>query len=75
MFHEGDDAAAERTFREIARLSGGAYCRFDASSAQQLRDLLSAVAVYAAGGRKALEDFSQRQGGITRKLTQQFDKG
>jgi hypothetical protein len=75
MFHEGDDAAAQRTFHEIARLSGGAYCRFDASSARQLRDLLSAVAVYAAGGRKALEDFGQRQGGIARRLTQQFDKG
>jgi hypothetical protein len=72
LFHEGDDAAAERTFREIARLSGGAYCRFDASSARQLRDLLSAVAVYAAGGRHALEDFGQRQGGIARRLTRQF---
>ena len=72
LFHEGNDAAAERTFREVARLSGGAYCRFDASSAQQLRDLLSAVAVYAAGGRHALEDFGQRQGGIVRRLTQQF---
>lgn len=71
-FHEGHDAAAERTFREIARLSGGAYCRFDASSAQQLRDLLSAVAVYAAGGRKALEDFGRRQGGAALRLTQQF---
>jgi hypothetical protein len=72
LFHEGNDAAAERTFREVARLSGGAYCRFDASSAQQLRDLLSAVAVFAAGGRNALEDFGQRQGGIARRLTQQF---
>lgn len=71
-FHEGHDAAAERTFREVARLSGGAYCRFDASSAQQLRDLLSAVAVYAAGGRKALEDFGRRQGGAALRLTQQF---
>ncbi|NIM29211.1 MAG: VWA domain-containing protein [Gammaproteobacteria bacterium] len=74
MFHEGDDAAAERTFREIARLSGGAYCRFDASSAQQLRDLLSAVAVYAAGGRKALENFGRRQGGVALRLTQQLKK-
>ena len=74
MFHEGDDAAAERTFREIARLSGGAYCSFDASSAQQLRDLLSAVAVYAAGGRKALEDFGQRQGGVALRLTQQLSR-
>jgi hypothetical protein len=71
-FHEGNDAAAERTFREVARLSGGAYCSFDASSAQQLRDLLSAVAVYAAGGRKALEDFGQRQGGAALRLTRQF---
>ncbi|GMQ95894.1 MAG: hypothetical protein BMS9Abin14_366 [Gammaproteobacteria bacterium] len=75
LFHEGDDLAAERTFREIARLSGGAYCRFDANSAHQLRDLLSAVAVYAAGGRKALEDFGQRQGGVALRLTRQFKKG
>ena len=74
LFHEGDDVAAERTFREIARLSGGAYCRFDASSAQQLRDLLSAVAVYAAGGRKALEDFGRRQGGVALRLTRQLEK-
>ena len=72
LFHEGNDAAAARTFREVARLSGGAYCRFDASSARQLRELLSAVAVYAAGGRNALEDFGRRQGGIARRLTQQF---
>ena len=75
LFHEGDDQAAERTLREIARLSGGAYGRFAASSAQQLRDLLSAVAVYAAGGRKALEDFGQRQGGAALRLTRQFKKG
>ena len=49
------DARAERAFREIARLTRGAYCAFDAGSAAQLRDLLSAVAVYAAGGRKALK--------------------
>ena len=75
MFHEGSDAAAERAFREIARLSGGAYCGFDASSARQLRDLLSAVAVYAAGGRKALESFGKRQGGVVLQLTRQLDKG
>ena len=46
--------APSKTFREIARLTKGAYCRFDAGSAAQLRELLSAVAVYAAGGRKAL---------------------
>ena len=55
LFQEGYDPNAERAFREIARLTKGAYCRFDAGSAAQLRDLLSAVAVYAAGGRTALE--------------------
>jgi hypothetical protein len=71
MFHEGQDPAAERAFREIARLSGGAYCRFDADSAQQLRELLAAVAVYAAGGRKALADYGKRTGGLVLQLTHQ----
>ena len=31
MFHEGRDPLAERTFREIARLTGGAYLPFDRS--------------------------------------------
>jgi hypothetical protein len=58
VFQEGRDPKAERAFREIARLSRGAYCPFDAGSARQLRELLTAVAVYATGGRKALKDFS-----------------
>ncbi len=72
MFQEGHDMVAEPAFREIARLSGGAYCRFDASSAQQLRDLLSAVAVYAAGGRKALQNFSDTSGTQVRGLLGQM---
>jgi hypothetical protein len=75
MFHEGDDAVAGLAFREIARLSGGAYCRFDASSARQLRELLGAVAVYAAGGRRALEDYSRRTGGLALQLTHQVRLG
>ncbi|MGF1658526.1 MAG: VWA domain-containing protein [Rubrimonas sp.] len=55
MFHEGADAAAARAFREIARLTGGAYLPFDARAAAELRALLGAVAAYAAGGRRALE--------------------
>ena len=55
LFQEGRDARAERAFREIARLTGGAWCRFDEGSARQLRDLLTAVAVFAAGGRAALK--------------------
>lgn len=54
LFQEGNDARAEAAFREIARLTKGAWCRFDAGSAAQLKELLAAVAVYAAGGRKAL---------------------
>ncbi len=74
IFHEGDDAAAGRAFREIARLSGGAYCRFDATSARQLRELLSAVAVYAAGGWHALEGYGQRTGGLALQVTHQIAK-
>lgn len=55
MFHEGKDAEAERTFREIARLTRGAYLPFNRASAAELRSLLNAVATYAAGGFKALE--------------------
>ncbi|MET4804928.1 VWA domain-containing protein [Limibacillus sp. MBR-115] len=72
IFHEGGDVSVRQAFEQIARLSGGACCSFDASSARQLRDLLSAVAVYAAGGRRALQDFSKRQGGVVRLLTHQM---
>ncbi|MGC2777353.1 MAG: class I SAM-dependent methyltransferase, partial [Bradyrhizobium sp.] len=47
MFQEGNDPAAEQAFREMARLSGGAWCRFDPGAAAQLRDLLRAAAAYA----------------------------
>ncbi len=49
VFHEDGDEIAGRAFRQIAKLSGGAYCPFDAGSAQQLRDLLGAVAAFAGG--------------------------
>jgi hypothetical protein len=62
MFHEGDDRQAQTVFQQIARLSGGACCRFDADSPKELHDLLSAVAVFAAGGRKALADYGRSSG-------------
>lgn len=71
MFQEGPDPIAARAFKQIAKLTGGAYCTFDTSSARQLRDLLSAVAVFAAGGRVALEDFGKRTGGATLQITNQ----
>ncbi|WP_426442619.1 VWA domain-containing protein [Bradyrhizobium genosp. P] len=54
MFQEGEDVVAEQAFREIARLTGGAWCRFDPGASAQLRELLRAAAAYAAGGREAL---------------------
>jgi hypothetical protein len=59
-FQEGHNAEAERAFREIARLTRGAYCRFDMSAAHELAELLRAVAAYAAGGMKALTDLKAR---------------
>lgn len=69
LFHEGADPAARAAFETIAQLTGGACCPFDTASAQQLRDLLAAVAVFAAGGPAALEDFGRRRGGAVGLLT------
>lgn len=74
VFHEGGDPVAARAFRQIARLTRGAYCPFDAGSARQLRDLLAAVAVYAAGGFRALEAYGKRHGGEARQITHQLAK-
>jgi len=72
MFQEGDDPVAEQAYREIARLSRGAYCRFDTGAAHQLGELLRAVAAYAAGGIKALADLSARRSDGARKLLAQL---
>lgn len=72
IFQEGKDPDAALGFQEIARLTRGAYCAFSSGSARQLRDLLAAVAVYAVGGRPALEEFSRRHGGLIRQLTRQL---
>jgi hypothetical protein len=56
LFQEGHDPEAEMIFREIAQITHGAYGKFDPNSAQQLGALLRAVAVFAAGGVKALEN-------------------
>jgi hypothetical protein len=72
MFQEGNDPVAERAYREIARLSRGAYCRFDTGAAHELGELLRAVAAYAAGGMKALSDLSARRDAGARKLLAQL---
>ena len=71
MFQEGHDPIATRAFKQIAKLTNGAYCAFDSSSARQLRELLSAVAIFAAGGRLALEDYGKRTGGAALQITNQ----
>lgn len=71
-FQEGRDRAAGRAFSEIARLTGGAFCRFDLSAAAELRSLLRGAAAYAAGGKAALEDLSRREGGGAAKLLAQL---
>lgn len=71
LFQEGDNPDAERAFRQIAKLTNGAHCRFDAGSPDQLRNLLGAVAAYAAGGQKALAQLSNRLGGAVKLLASQ----
>ncbi|WP_332700251.1 VWA domain-containing protein [Devosia sp.] len=55
VFQEGRDMRVEAAFREFARLTKGAYARFDASAPQELAALLKAVAAYASGGRDLLK--------------------
>jgi hypothetical protein len=70
VFQEGIDSATKQTFQEIARLSGGAYAPFNLASADELKSLLAAVAVYAAGGSKALLNIKNNKavGLLTRQL-------
>lgn len=73
LFQEGHKPEAERAFRHIAALTKGAHCRFDSSSPDQLRELLGAVAAYAAGGRRALADLSKRSSPAVKLIASQLD--
>jgi hypothetical protein len=75
MFLEGEDIRATSAFKQIAEVTQGAFCRFDLSSARQLRELLAAVAVYAAGGRKALAFYSDKKGGEVLQIAHQLGAG
>jgi hypothetical protein len=72
LFHEGDNPIVARAFQQMARLSRGAYLRFDLASADRLKDLLGAVAVYAAGGYRALTAYGEKKGGDVLRLTAQL---
>src|SRR6201999_1301534 len=70
MFQEGHDETAEQAFREMARLTGGAWCKFAPGAAARLRELLRAAAPYAAGGREALKRLSASESGAAKLLGQ-----
>jgi len=69
MFHEGADPIAAQAFQEIARLTGGAYARFDASAPHSLAGLLRAAAAYASGGASALARLAARESEAQKLLT------
>ena len=68
VFQEGHDSRVEAVFREFARLTKGAYARFDASAPKELAELLRAVAAFASGGHAALR--AQKSGSAKRLLEQ-----
>ena len=72
MFQEGSHPGVRSIFQQMSHLSGGAFAPFDLNSASELKQLLSAVAVYAAGGHQALLDFSKRSGSEIKRLTRQL---
>lgn len=72
VFQERNDPVAKQCFLEMARLSSGAYSQFDNASADVLKELLKAVAVFAAGGYKALENFSRTSVPEVKLLQQQL---
>jgi hypothetical protein len=69
MFHEGHDSIAANAFQEIARLTGGAYARFDANAPNSLAALLRAAATYASGGVDALNRLAAREPEARKLLT------
>ncbi len=72
MFQEGYDPVCEQAFREVARLTGGAFCRFKPGAAHELAELLRAAAAYAAGGMRALADLKTRNSSGAIKLLEQL---
>ncbi|WP_294541794.1 VWA domain-containing protein [uncultured Rhodoblastus sp.] len=60
FFQEGGNAQVAACFKDLARITGGAYAAFDAGAAGRLAGLLKAAAAYAAGGFAALEARAKR---------------
>lgn len=75
FFQEGGEPGAERAFREMARLTGGAYARFDAGAPGTLAGLLRAAATYASAGASGLERLAAREPQAQALLTAMRRKG
>lgn len=72
LFQEGADPTAGRVFGELARISRGAHIPFRSGSADELRQLLRAVAAYAARGREGLAETLASP--LASRLLQQLDR-
>lgn len=72
VFQEGYNPRVTSVFKQMAQLSGGAFAPFDLNSASQLKNLLSAVAIFAAGGRSALERLGRQSNLEVNKLIEQL---
>lgn len=72
IFQEGRDPVASSGFAQLAKVSGGVHCQFDSSSAGQLGQLLNAAALYATGGKQALQQFSLSQNSPIQALLKQL---
>ena len=66
IFQEGYDPEVQHVFNRIAQLSGGACCRFDEGSVDQLRLLLGAVTSFAKGGFRGLTHYAEQHAGTGR---------
>jgi hypothetical protein len=73
LFMEGHDPNAEPIFRSMARLTNGAFARFEPGAEATLAELLRAAVAYAVGGLTALAD--QRTDAAKLLLTQMKKKG
>src|SRR5262249_17841119 len=70
-FQEGDLPEVTEAFKEMVRLTNGAYARFDPGAPKHWGDLLRAVAAFATGGLTALAD---QRTDSARKLLGQIKK-
>ena len=74
IFQDGSDSVAEYCFKQITQLSNGAYAKFDVNSRDTLKKLLRAVAVFTAGGKRALQLLGKEEGGEILKISNQISK-